>query len=103
MIKVVPDPSLPRGVSCLMTLRTKGGAELKSQVDHPRGSIENPMSPEEMSNKVHMLADDVIGSGTADELIARAKRVEALARVSDITGLLVPAAPARAAIGRRHA
>jgi 2-methylcitrate dehydratase PrpD len=103
MIKVVPDPSLPRGVSCLMTLRTKGGAELKSQVDHPRGSIENPMSPEEMSNKVHMLADDVIGSGTVDELIARAKRVEALARVSDITGLLVPAAPARAAIGRRHA
>ncbi len=103
MIEIVPDPSLPRGVSCLMTLRTTGGAEHKSQVDHPRGSIENPMSPEEMNNKVHMLSDDVIGRSTVDELITRVENLEALKRISEITDLLVPPALARAAIGRAHA
>jgi 2-methylcitrate dehydratase PrpD len=103
MVKVVPDESLPRGVSCLMILETTGGAELKSQVDHPRGSIENPMSPEEMSNKVHMLDDGVIGRKSTDELIDRVKKVETLESISEIMGLVVPESPGRAAIGgKRH-
>jgi 2-methylcitrate dehydratase PrpD len=103
MIKVVPDDSLPRGVSCLMTLKTKSGAELKSQVDHPRGSIENPMSAEDMSNKAHMLGDDIVGRAAMDELIERVSNVEKLAGVSEVMQLTVPKAPVRAAIGGRHA
>ena len=103
MIKVVPDDSLPRGVSCLMTLKTKGGAELKSQVDHPRGSIENPMSAEDMSNKAHMLGDDIVGRTAMDALIERVSNVEKLASVSEVMQLTVPTAPVRAAIGGRHA
>jgi len=99
MVKVVPDAGLPRGVSCLMILRTTGGAEFKSQVDHPRGSIANPMSPDDMSNKVHMLGDGVIGRKSVDALIDRANNVEALAGIGEIMGLVVPQAPARAAIG----
>jgi 2-methylcitrate dehydratase PrpD len=103
MVRVVPDGSLPRGVSCLMILRTTGGAELKSQVDHPRGSIENPMSPEEISNKVHMLADDVIGRKVVDELIERTKNAEALTNIGKLMALVVPPASARLAIGRNRA
>jgi 2-methylcitrate dehydratase PrpD len=103
MIKVVPNSSLPRGVSCLMTLRTTGGAEFKSQIDHPRGSIENPMSSEDMSNKAHMLGDDIIGRPAMDALIERAGNVEKLASLGEIMGLVVPKAPVRAAIGGRHA
>ena len=103
MIKVVPDDSLPRGVSCLMTLKTNGGAELKSQVDHPRGSIENPMSAEEMSNKAHMLGDDVIGRAAMDELIERVRMWKTCPSVSEVMQLTVPSAPVRAAIGGRHA
>ena len=103
MIEVVVDDSLPRGVSCLMTLKTTGGAELKSQVDYPRGSIENPMSPDDMSNKAHMLGDDVIGRAAMDTLIERARNVEKLTSLSEIMGLVVPTAPVRAAIGGRHA
>jgi 2-methylcitrate dehydratase PrpD len=103
MIKVVPDDSLPRGVSCLMTLQTIGGAELKSQVDHPRGSIANPMSPEEMSNKAHMLGDDVIGRAHMDELIESIRSVEKLPNPLELMQLMVPTAPVRAAIGGRHA
>ncbi len=99
MVRVIPDESLPRGVSCLMILSTTGGANLKSQVDHPRGSIANPMSPDEMANKVHMLADDVIGRKFVDELIDRVKNVEALKNIGEVMGLVVPLKSARPAIG----
>jgi 2-methylcitrate dehydratase PrpD len=104
MIKVIVDPSLPRGVSCLMTLKTTRGAELKSQVDHPRGSIKNPMSMEDMSNKAHMPGDGVVGRSVMDALIDKARNVEKLASVAELMELTVPKAPpSRAAIGGRHA
>jgi len=99
MVQVVPDDSLPRGVSCLMILQTTGGAEFKSQVDRPRGSIKNPMTPEEMSNKVHMLADGIIGRKSVDELIDRVKNAETLTNIENVMGLVVPPASARPAIG----
>ncbi|MCL2429094.1 MAG: MmgE/PrpD family protein, partial [Alphaproteobacteria bacterium] len=102
IIEVIPDDTLPRGVSCRMTVTTAGGAELTAQVDHPRGSIANPMSPEDMSAKVHMLGDDVIGRDRVEELIGRVGKVEKLPGVAAITDLVVPAAPARASTGGRH-
>lgn len=102
MIEVVVDDSLPRGVSCLMTLKTSGGATLTSQVDHPRGSIQNPMSPDDMSNKAHMLGDTVIGKAAIDEMIDRVRHVEQLASLAEIMAVLVPKTSARAAIGGRH-
>lgn len=103
MMEIVVDDSLPRGVSCLMTLKTTGGAVLKSQVDHPRGSIENPMSPADMSNKAHMLGDNVIGRDNIDAVIEQAQNMERLLSLSEIMKLTVPPAPVRAAIGARHA
>lgn len=102
MIEVIPDDGLPRGVSCRMTLTTAGGAELTSQVDHPRGSIANPMSPEDMRTKAHMLGDGVVGRERMSELIDRVANVESLPDVAGIMALVVPEAPARAAIGGRH-
>ena len=99
----VVDPSLLRGVSCLMTLRTTGGAELKSQVDHPRGSIENPMSPEDMANKAHMLGDDVVGRPVMDALIEMTRNVEKLTGIAELMQMTAPKEPVRAAVGGRHA
>jgi 2-methylcitrate dehydratase PrpD len=101
MIEVISDDTLPRGVSCRMTLKTAGGAELTSQVDHPRGSIANPMSPEDMSNKAHMLGDDVVGREEIDALIDRVGNVEKLSDLADIMNLAVP--KVRAAVGVHHA
>lgn len=103
LVKVVPDASLPRGVSCLMTLETTSGAVLKSQVDHPRGSIANPMSDEEMSNKVHMLADGVIGRGSVDQLLEKVRGVEHLAAASDIMTFVVPTSGQKRASGGARA
>jgi 2-methylcitrate dehydratase PrpD len=91
MVEIVPDASLPRGVSCLMTLETEGGKTYKSQVDHPRGSIANPMTPEEMKNKVHMLADGVIGRPQVDKLAELVQNIEKVARIDEVTRLLSPA------------
>ena len=93
MIVVTPDPSLPRGVSCLMTLTTTGGAVLTSQVDHPRGSIENPMSAEDMAAKAHLLGDPVVGAGAMDRLINSVRKVETLSGVAELMALAVPETP----------
>ena len=90
LVKVVPDGTLPRGVSCLMTLETESGAVHRSQVDHPRGSIANPMTPDDMHSKVHMLADGVIGRGAVTELIDAVGHITTLPRIDRLTRLFHP-------------
>jgi 2-methylcitrate dehydratase PrpD len=90
LVKVVPDDGLPRGVSCLMTLETESGAVHRSQVDHPRGSIANPMTPDDMHSKVHMLADGVIGRAAVTELIDAVRHITTLPHVDRLTRLFHP-------------
>ncbi len=88
MLAIEVDPSLPRGVSCYLTVETAGGVRLTAQVDHPRGSIANPMTPEEMSRKVHMLADPVLGKAGVARVIEATEGMETLASIGALTGLL---------------
>jgi 2-methylcitrate dehydratase PrpD len=90
MLTIEVDPALPRGVSCHLTVETAGGARLTSQVDHPRGSIANPMTPEEMDRKVHMLADPVLGEAGVARVIEATERMEALTSIDQLTSLLAP-------------
>ncbi|TDR92883.1 MmgE/PrpD family protein [Enterovirga rhinocerotis] len=90
MVEVVADETLPRGVSCLMTLRTEGGAELSSQIDHPKGSIANPMTPEEMNRKVHLLGDPVIGEGAVSDMIRAVDRIESLSGIGEVLRTTIP-------------
>ncbi len=87
-VAIEVDPSLPRGVSCYLTVETAGGVRLTAQVDHPRGSIANPMTPEEMSRKVHMLADPVLGKAGVARVIEATEGMETLASIGALTGLL---------------
>ena len=73
---MVPDDTLPRGVSCALEVKTARGKVLNCQVDHPRGSIANPMTEAEMNRKVHMLGDPVIVHEAVDALIGFVNRVE---------------------------
>jgi 2-methylcitrate dehydratase PrpD len=99
LVKVTPDESLPRGVSCHMTLETEGGARYNAQVDYPRGSIQNPMTSIEMDQKVHMLGDEVLGAEAVTRLLDLVARVETLATIDDLMALAGGAAaePAKAA------
>jgi 2-methylcitrate dehydratase PrpD len=91
MLVVTEDASLPRGVSCALEVKTAGGAVLTSQVDHPRGSIANPMTEDEMNRKFHMLGDAVIGSDAADRMIVQISRLEELAGIDSLLRATVPA------------
>ena len=100
LVRIEPDASLPRGVSCLMILETAGGGVYRSQVDHPRGSIANPMTTEQMHHKVHMLADDVIGPTQVDALVEMVGGIAALPRIDGLmrlVGEVLPGAAAQAA------
>lgn len=90
MLEVTPDDTLPRGVSCALEVVTEDGAVLTSQVDHPKGSIANPMSEEEMRFKVHMLADPIIGKSATDTLISLVDAVETQPNVNEIMATTVP-------------
>jgi len=82
LVTIVPDDTLPRGVSCLMTVEAADGASFSSQVDHPKGSIANPMTPEEAAGKAHLLGDPVIGAGAVARLLEEVSRLEALPRAA---------------------
>jgi 2-methylcitrate dehydratase PrpD len=90
LVKIVPDDTLSRGVSCLMTLETDTGAVHRALVDHPRGSIANPMSADEIRRKVHVLADGVIGRSAVAELIDVTEHITTLPRIAELTRAIVP-------------
>jgi len=87
MIEVTSDDSLPRGVSCHLTVVTADGATYTSQVDYPRGSIANPMSADEMASKVHMLADEVIGKSAVERVIETVRGITRVKRIGDVMKL----------------
>jgi 2-methylcitrate dehydratase PrpD len=89
LVEVVPDETLPRGVSCAMTVGSHSGLVLHAQVDHPRGSVDNPMSEDEMRHKVHMLADPVLGVDNVERMI---EAIEALETASSLEKLMASVA-----------
>jgi 2-methylcitrate dehydratase PrpD len=79
------DDNLPRGVSCHMTVTVASGATHTAKVDYPKGSLENPMSDDELRSKFDSLAIPVVGARRASEL---ATRVMDLERCDDIADLM---------------
>ena len=88
LVSVVPDDTLPRGVSCLMIAETEDGQVARAQVDHPRGSIVNPMTRDEMHAKVHMLSDPVIGAAATGAMIDAVAHITDLGHIGELTKLI---------------
>jgi 2-methylcitrate dehydratase PrpD len=84
LVTVTPDASLPRGVSCHMTLETSSGATYTSQIDYPRGSVQNPMTRSDMDQKSHMLGDDVIGEQGVAQMLERVSGMDGLPQISGL-------------------
>ena len=89
MVTITEDASLPRGVSCRMTATLRGGRKLTSQVDWPKGSIQNPMNDDEMRAKFESLAGPVIGEKRARSLIERVMDLEKVRDVGELMKLTV--------------
>lgn len=94
LTQITVDASLPRGVSCHMTVTMDGGPRLVSQVDHPKGSIQNPMSDAELRAKFDSLAGPVLGAAHAAQI---AELVGDIERCGDVGKLMrLTARPGRA-------
>lgn len=86
---ITTDPSLPRGVSCLMTVKQRDGRTFTHQVDDPKGSIGNPMSNDELRAKFERLGGPVIGGQQAASLADQVMHLEDVTDVSALLGLAV--------------
>ena len=68
-----------------MTLTQTDGKVFSSQIDYPKGSIQNPMSDAELLGKFTSLASPVIGAKRATALADAVMNVE---KVRDVSALL---------------
>jgi 2-methylcitrate dehydratase PrpD len=100
LTSITADASLPRGVSCKMTMTLNDGRRFVSQVDYPKGSIQNPMSDDELRAKFDSLAAPVIGAARAAQIAELAGEVDKCGDVSELMRLT--AIPKAAARGRRR-
>ncbi len=82
---IAADAKLPRGVSCKMVVTQNDGRKFTSQIDYPKGSIQNPMSDAELLGKFMSLASPVTGVARATAL---AKTVMEIEKVRDVSAVL---------------
>lgn len=87
LTKIETDPKLPRGVSCHTTIRMTSGERHVSQVDYPKGSIQNPMSDAELRAKFESLAVPVIGAQRAARIADMAMSIEKCGNVGELLRL----------------
>jgi 2-methylcitrate dehydratase len=71
-------------------VRTKDGRELTGEVLYPKGSPGNRMTEEEFKAKFMDLAERVLGHEQADQLYRRARRLDRVGNLSDLTPLFSP-------------
>jgi 2-methylcitrate dehydratase len=92
-IKVVADPeidSLFPGVKrARVSITTLGGSTLAAQVDHAKGSPQNPMSDEEIVSKFRANSQGVIPDDRQDEIIDRTWNFESVKELGDYMRLFV--------------
>jgi 2-methylcitrate dehydratase PrpD len=84
-VRILADEGLSRPVSCRLSVRTYDGRELSATVDYPKGSIEDPLSDQELLAKFSYLTEPVLGTDKSRRL---AEAALAVGRMGDINDLL---------------
>jgi len=77
-------------VACRLGVRTRDGRTLETEVLFRKGSVEDPMSADELRGKFLGLAAPVLGAARADALAAAVDRLERLEDVGELSALLQP-------------
>ncbi len=90
-IKLVEDPELsaakvPR--QGIVEVLTKDGAKLREHVVSVRGTVENPMTTEEVEKKCNELLTPVLGAVRSQELINKIWNLEQVSNVRELRPLL---------------
>jgi 2-methylcitrate dehydratase PrpD len=84
---ITVDESLPRGVSCRMKVMMDDAREFESQIDYPKGSIQNSMSDEEIRGKFTSLAEPVLGAARVARIAELVGGIEKCADIGELMRL----------------
>jgi 2-methylcitrate dehydratase PrpD len=102
--RMAGDPELDKGwperYASIVEVTTTDGRRLSRRVDHARGTMENPLTPEEIHQKYLKLATTVTSASHAERIAEVVRRIERLTDMHGLTAMLrtlKPPAPKRAA------
>jgi 2-methylcitrate dehydratase PrpD len=86
-VEMSVDPSLT-GAQAVVKARLTDGSSVTSRCDHPRGSYENPLAPEEVAGKFRTYAKGRLTEARIEEAIAAVSRLEELQSARKLMDLL---------------
>jgi len=81
-VTAVTDPSMPKD-ACHVEVVLRDGTVLRHDVDHATGSVDRPMTDEQLRRKFELVVSPVLGEGTA-ALWRAASRVDELGSVAPL-------------------
>lgn len=90
LVEIKPEPTLPRGVSCHLSIETADGRHMEAQVDYPKGSLERPMSEAEFNEKFRSLSSGVLSETRRNKIIRKISDLEQIEQIKEITSLFTP-------------
>lgn len=91
LTRIVPDPQMNGRRCAVVTVRTADGATCTSEVPHVRGTVDDPMSVQEIEEKAADLMGPVLGQQRTAELITAIRNLESVADVTSLRPLLARA------------
>ncbi|MDA0653652.1 MAG: MmgE/PrpD family protein [Proteobacteria bacterium] len=86
-VTVAHDASL-KGGQCVVEILTKSGEKLSARCDFPLGAPENPVSSQQIEDKLRTYAGSVLPAANADRVIDMVNDLENLSSVPDLIALL---------------
>ena len=89
MVQILTIDGLPRDVSCRMEVLLKDGSTYTSQVDYPKGSIQNPMTPDERRAKFNKLSTGILDEEKQKSVEEKVIELEKMKDISELLELVV--------------
>ena len=81
-----------REAGAVVTIRLKDGRTVEEVVEQASGSLECPLSDQDMDAKVHALADPMLGEASTQDLIRACRGVAELDDAGALARAATPAA-----------
>jgi 2-methylcitrate dehydratase PrpD len=86
-VDIRPDPALT-GSQAVVEIELAGGATLRARCDHPRGSLENPLSRAQVEDKFRTYATERLPAARVEKVIDAVNGLEDLGSVAGLMDLL---------------
>ncbi|HEY1607903.1 MAG TPA: MmgE/PrpD family protein [Paraburkholderia sp.] len=86
---LAPDPSVNRD-EVFISAKLRGGADVEHHVEHARGSLARPLTDDELTEKVRLLIDPILGDGAAAKLAAAVESIDSARSLDALFALCAP-------------